>query len=88
MLYFSLMSFSIVKYSSFVTGFIAQPQGLSSTLDQYMSCQVPSHGGSYMDEGTLTLGLDYSPSLFQGTALLMFSLYAFLLDCSRVSDVQ
>ena len=50
-------------------------------------CQGPSHGGSYMDEGMFTLGSDCSPLLFQGTVLLLFPLYAFLIDCSRVSDV-
>ena len=36
MLCFSLVSFSILKYSSFVTGFIAWPQKLSSVFDQCM----------------------------------------------------
>ena len=51
-------------------------------------CQDPSHGGSYMDEITFTLGLDCSLSLFQGTASFRLPLYAFLIDCSRVSDVR
>ena len=38
------------------------------------TCQGPSHGGSYMDEGTFTLGLDCSPSLFQGTILPLTSM--------------
>ena len=48
-----------------------------------MGCQGPSHGGSYMDEGTFTLGLDYSPLLFQGTVLPL-PLTLCLLCCSRV----
>ena len=34
------------------------------------------------------LGLDYSLSLFQGTALPHFLLHAFLSDCSCMSDVR
>src|SRR5882762_1540249 len=36
MLYFSLTSFSIMKYSSFVTGFTAQPQDPSNAVGQYI----------------------------------------------------
>ena len=34
------------------------------------------------------LGSDCSPLLFQGTALLCFLLYAFLVDCSRMTNVR
>ena len=46
----------------------------NSFIDQFhlykgTACHGPSHGGSYMDEGTFTLGSDCSLLLFQGTVL-------------------
>ena len=52
-------------------------------------CQGPSHGGSYMDEGTLYIRIGLLSAVVSGDSLALLSLlYAFLVDHSRMSNAR
>ena len=53
-------------------------------------CQGPSHGGSYMDEGTLHIRTGLPPHIVSGDCLVSLSppLYAFPIVCSRMFNVR
>ena len=52
------------------------------------NCQDPSHGGSYMDEGTFHIGIGLFPVVVPGDCLAHFLLYAFLIDHLCMSNVR
>ena len=52
------------------------------------SVKAPPMVGPTWTRVRFALGSDCSPLLFQGTALLHFLLYAFLVDCSHMTNVR